>query len=145
MASNWKFFSSAEAPVNETTKNLRTKISYLSTPAETFYTYVYASMISGNTFEENMAGQSGTALYIRQMSYITVVGNTFLKNQPVYSFVPAASLSPFYVYLTGKKRHSMFHSSSADIKKLEFFEKSSEPAQAAKRLFLPQVQGAIFY
>lgn len=41
--------------------------------------------------------------------------------------MPVAKLSPFYVYLTGKNRHSMFHSTDNDIRnELEFFEAASE-------------------
>jgi hypothetical protein len=40
----------------------------------------------------------------------------------------------------------MFHSNLKDItNELEFMAKAVDPAQASKRLFLPQVQGAVFY
>jgi hypothetical protein len=64
MNTKWKFFSSG----NDGSRKLRTKINYLSAPVgedKDFYTYVYSSLITGNHFEENLAGQSGTALYMR--------------------------------------------------------------------------------
>jgi hypothetical protein len=40
----------------------------------------------------------------------------------------------------------MFHSNVTGItNELEFMAKAVDPAQASKRLFLPQVQGAVFY
>jgi len=135
MNSAWKFFtSSSNSNPNAWSNDKQGEVSYLSS-TDKFKIYLDKSLISGNTFTENMAGQSGTALYIRQLSFVSVIGNTFLKNQPVYSFVPGASLSPFYLLLANKKRHSMFYSKTR-VNELQFYD--LEPT-AAKRLFLPQV------
>jgi hypothetical protein len=55
MDSSWKYFTSG----NDGSRELRTKINYLSTPAgedKDFYTYIHSSLITGNHFEENLAG-----------------------------------------------------------------------------------------
>jgi hypothetical protein len=54
MKSDWPYFTSTEKGY----VGLRTELNYLNSllSEETFFAYEHASMISGNTFEENMAG-----------------------------------------------------------------------------------------
>lgn len=55
--------------------------------------------VQGNYFEENYSGGKGTALYIRGMTSVRLIGNTFVNNAPVYALAEVFH-SPYYTYFS---------------------------------------------
>ena len=47
---------------------------------------LFTSKIVGNRFEGNEIGQKGSAIYARQITYVDIQDNIFMKNMPSYSF-----------------------------------------------------------
>ena len=50
-----------------------------------YHIYAFSVNIENNTFNNNLAGAKGTALYIRYLSNIRVFNCTFINNGPVLS------------------------------------------------------------
>lgn len=55
--------------------------------------------VQGNYFEENYSGGKGTALYVRGMTSVRLIGNTFVGNAPVYALAEVFH-SPYYMYFS---------------------------------------------
>jgi hypothetical protein len=106
-----------------------------------FETYKQATCIEGNTFDSNLVGQAGSAIFIKQLSYVFIQDeNLFKLNQPIYSFIPEARISPWYKYLALESHTSWFHDNDNLINnELEKYSSMEDPYVASLRLHLPNI------